>query len=245
MKLSFGLGTATYHSIVSMDDFVSELLACPNSDMIEFIDTAPIYAHGHAESWVGRKSALSLSRKVITKVGLDYNFKTRVGFKIPRGKTLYNRLFPRNIYRIPASHVRQSYKKSLKNLEGIKPYGLLVHSYDGSQDSMNQLNQLQKLKMENRVMKIGISIDESLEVIPPHLDIIEIPANFGPIAALQDFHGLLIVNQVFQKKMTKNYLTALLQLNVEQVVLLCGSTRIERIISFINYWREFKCETEN
>ena len=159
MKINFGLGTSTYHSVLNKNSFLPELLGIQNIHMIEFIDTAPIYAHGKAEFWLGMNKSLTANRKIITKVGLEYSLKTRIGFNIPRGKTLYRRLFPQEIRRISYTKVRKSYEKSCRNFKGIKPYGVLVHSYDGEQDSRDQLAQLRQLKRENIDLKIGVSID--------------------------------------------------------------------------------------
>ncbi len=204
--------------------------------MIEFIDTAPIYAHGKAEFWLGTNKSLSANRKIITKVGLEYSLKTRIGFKIPRGKTLYGQLFPQEVKRISNTRVRKSYRKSCKNLQGIRPYGLLVHSYYGSQDCRDQLAQLRKLKQENIDLKIGVSIDSLLEEMPSELDIVEIPADFEQMNLLQNFQGLLVVNQVIRKNLLQNKIDQFQKLQIEQVVLLCGSTKYERIELFISKW---------
>jgi aryl-alcohol dehydrogenase-like predicted oxidoreductase len=156
MKINFGLGTSTYHSLLNENNFLPEILGIQDIQLIEFIDTAPIYAHGKAEFWLGMNKSLSANRKIITKVGLEYSLKTRIGFKIPRGKTLYRRLFQIEIKRISYTKVRKSYEKSCKNLQGIRPYGVLVHSYDGKQDSRDQLAQLRQLKRENNDLKIGM-----------------------------------------------------------------------------------------
>jgi aryl-alcohol dehydrogenase-like predicted oxidoreductase len=236
MKVNFGLGTSTYHSVVNESNFLSELLRIKSVHMIEFIDTAPIYAHGKAEFWLGTNKSFCSTRRIITKVGLEYSLKTRIGFKIPRGKTLYQQLFPQEIRRISDTKVRKSYQKSCRNLQGMKPYGLLVHAYDGGQDCRSQLAQLRKLKQENIDLKIGVSIDCPLEEMPSELDIVEIPADFEQMNLLKNFQGLLVINQVFRKNLLQSKIDEVEKLQIEQVVLLCGSTKYERIELFLSKW---------
>lgn len=244
MKVSFGLGTATYHMVIKNDEFVTELLASPVAKTIDFIDTAPIYAHGRAEYWLGEMTSLSVNRSVITKVGLEYSLGTRVGQRIPRGKTLYNRLFHPRIVRTRIKRIKGSYAKSLKKLNGIQPFGLLLHSFDGTTVSIRQLSQLREIKKQNPRMRIGVSVDESLNEIPSEIDILEIAPDFGSIELLQNFHGILIINQVYKKNLTKFQMMQILRLDIEQLVILCGSTKVERLVSFFEHWQNF-IEKEN
>jgi aryl-alcohol dehydrogenase-like predicted oxidoreductase len=239
MKVSFGLGTATYHKVVKNDEFHKELLASPVEKIIDFIDTAPIYAHGRAESWLGEKISLSVNRSVITKVGLEYSFATRVGLKIPKGKTLYNHLFRPKIVRTRINRIEGSYAKSLKKLNGIQPFGLLLHSFDGTTVSIRQLSQLREIKKQNPRMRIGVSVDKTINELPLEMDILEIAPDFGTVEMLQNFHGILIINQAFKKNLTESQMIQLLQLDIEQLVILCGSTKVERIVSFFDHWQNF------
>jgi hypothetical protein len=236
MKMSFGLGTANYHRIVEEKNFTPSLLAHHMSEKIKYVDTAPIYAQGQAESWIGKDPVFNSKFEIFTKVGIDYSLSTKIGFRLPKGKSLYVRLFPVKVKRINSRKTSASILRSRKRLMGIEPFGVLVHSYDGSDSAIKQLSELRRLREKSLVKKIGISIDEVLPAIPTGIDILEINSDFSAFHLLQHFHGILILNQIFQKKLSQIQLLKLIELNLDEIVLLTGSTRIERIVTFVNDW---------
>ena len=237
MKKSLGLGMATYHRILNNIDFTASLLSNPVSENLKYLDTSPIYAQGRAESWIGKNPEFGSKFRVIRKVGLDYTFITKLGFRIPHGKSIYGRIFPTKIKKISGRKVAASYARSRKRLKTIEPYGILVHSYDGSEVSIEQLYQLRRLKKMNSRVRIGVSMDQVLPTIPSEIDILEINADFSSLELLQDFRGILIINQVFQRHLSETQLNKFTHLDIEEIVLLLGSTRVERIQTFVAEWQ--------
>lgn len=236
MKLSFGFGTANYHRIFEAKDFTPGLLEHQMSEKIKYVDTAPIYAQGKAESWIGKDPVFNSKFKIITKIGLDYNLATKIGFRLPKGKSLYVRLFPIKIKRIKSKRTLSSILRSRKRLMGAELFGVLVHSFDGSDVAKKQLSELRILRENGSVQKIGISIDQALTTLPLGIDILEINPDFNDLHLLKDFHGILILNQVFQKRLSLAKLQKIFELNFDEIVLLIGSTKLERIVSFIHDW---------
>lgn len=236
MKLSFGLGTSNYHRILEAKDFSARLVNHQVSEKIRYVDTAPIYAQGRAESWIGNNPVFNSKFEIITKVGLDYSLAAKIGFRLPKGKSLYARLFPVRVKRINSKKLSASILRSRKRLLGIQPFGVLIHSFDGSDSANKQLCELLRLQERNQVQKIGISIDQALTTLPNGIDILEIYSDFNDFRLLQDFHGILILNQVFQKRFSLTQLQKITELNMDEIVLLTGSTKLERIVSFVHDW---------
>lgn len=240
MNIEFGIGTATFHKFLQDSNSLPMFLSSLELDKIRYIDTAPIYAHGKAEFLLGKHLREKENLRIISKVGLKYTFSTNLGFKIPKGKGLYFQAFPEKIEKTHIKKFKHSIKNSLKNLKLDSLHGLLVHSFVESPTSEDQLSALFELKQQGIVEKIGISVDSELTVPPKGLDIIEAPVSLLTDQLLRNHQGKLIVNSILKTNIQTLEWKKFAELNIEEIILLCGSTKPERVNNFINYWgRDF------
>jgi aryl-alcohol dehydrogenase-like predicted oxidoreductase len=80
----------------------------------------------------------------------------------------------------PGKSIKQAFSESLQRLGQEKIYGYLLHSFSSFQNNPAILDELQDLKTQGKVKKIGISLyhpeeAESLMQVDSQIDIVQIP----------------------------------------------------------------------
>lgn len=137
---------------------------------VEFLDTAPGY--GDSETIIGQYSNLTNKMKVITKIGLLDN----------------NRSKP----------IHDSVNASLERMNMSKIWGLLIHNtkilFDG--DSKKLIEEFKEMKDKGLVERIGASVYSEIELervldIFSDLDLIQIPEN---VCDQSKFDSNLLIN---------------------------------------------------
>ena len=236
------MGTGNWHRFKDAHEiniFSSRL----ELDNYEYIDTAPIYAQGDALSRVAANNDFK-KLKIVSKVGLKYSKTTRLGNMLPRGRRLYFRFLPKRIQRVKSKDISTAFLDQLKKLGVSSTHGLLINNFEEHRDQSGLLREIEKIKKTGLTQNIGISIDQPIESVPNNLQILQVPASMICDKNVQNFPGVLFINQIQKFNLINTWRDNSVHLNAKEVVLLCGSTRYSRVNSFQKEWKVLLSEID-
>lgn len=121
----------------------SNLIDFAKDNLINFLDTSPIYGSGNSESIIG--SCINTRRK-------EFFISTKVGLKKIINK---HGKFGVEVYPLTEVNILESTENSLKNLKTDYIDLLQLHTYDGDTNLDQTLNALLKLKKDGKVLNFG------------------------------------------------------------------------------------------